>query len=251
MFEINQRVAWVTGASRGIGEAIAHQLGSLGAKVVGTATTAQGADRITEAFKKANIDGVGCVLNIANRETLPEQFKALTEHYGPAAILVNNAGITRDNLFVRLKSADWDDVLMTNLTGVFELTKLCMKPMMKARYGRIVNISSVVGVMGNAGQTNYAASKAGLIGFSKSLAKEVASRGITINVVAPGFIKSDMTQGENGLSEEQSKALLSTIPLGRMGGAEEIASAVAFLASDTAAYITGETLNVNGGMLMD
>ncbi|MAZ43946.1 MAG: 3-oxoacyl-ACP reductase [Legionellales bacterium] len=245
------KIAWVTGASRGIGAQIADTLAASGATVIGTATSDSGAQKISDRFEAKSLAGRGMVLDISNRSEMDTSFQKMFDVYGTPDILVNNAGITRDNLMLRLKPEDWDAVLLTNLTGVFDLTKRVLKPMLKAKGGRIINISSVVGLRGNAGQTNYAAAKAGLIGFSKSLALEVASRGITVNVVAPGFIATDMTQGNDGLNEAQTQALLSTIPMGKMGSPEDIAAAVAFLASDSAQYITGETLHVNGGMLMN
>lgn len=234
------KTALVTGASRGIGRAIALQLGQMGATVVGTATTQQGAENISRYLEQQGLKGYGMVLNVT--DTDPEAIATLNPQ-----ILVNNAGITRDNLLLRMKEEEWAAVLETNLTGMFRVTKACLKGMIKARWGRIVSISSVVGATGNAGQANYAATKAGMIAFSKSLAREIASRGITVNVVAPGFIQTDMTAA---LSPEQQQALLQTIPLGCLGQPEDIASAVGFLVSEQAKYITGETLHVNGGMYM-
>lgn len=241
---LHGRVALVTGASRGIGAAIARALADAGATVVGTATSGKGAEGIDAALGDK---GRGAVLDIASDESVQALFGSLTEREGVPAIVVNNAGITRDNLLLRMKDEDWDTVLATNLSGAYRVCKASLRGMMKARYGRIINIASVVGVMGNAGQANYAAAKAGLIGFSKSLAREVGSRNITVNVVAPGFIDTDMTRE---LPEQQREHLLGQIPLGRLGEAREIAHAVTFLASDAAAYVTGETLHVNGGMLM-
>ena len=241
---LHGRVALVTGASRGIGAAIARALADAGATVVGTATSGKGAEGIDAALGDK---GRGAVLDIASDESVQALFGSLTEREGVPAIVVNNAGITRDNLLLRMKDEDWDTVLATNLSGAYRVCKASLRGMMKARYGRIINIASVVGVMGNAGQSNYAAAKAGLIGFSKSLAREVGSRNITVNVVAPGFIDTDMTRE---LPEQQREHLLGQIPLGRLGEAREIAHAVTFLASDAAAYVTGETLHVNGGMLM-
>jgi 3-oxoacyl-[acyl-carrier protein] reductase len=238
------RVALVTGASRGIGAAIARSLADAGATVVGTATSDKGAEGIDTALGDS---GRGAVLDIASDESVQALFGSLNEHEGAPAIVVNNAGITRDNLLLRMKDEDWDMVLATNLSGAYRVCKASLRGMMKARHGRIINIASVVGVMGNPGQANYAAAKAGLIGFSKSLAREVGSRNITVNVVAPGFIDTDMTRE---LPEQQRENLLGQIPLGRLGEAREIALAVTFLASDAAAYVTGETLHVNGGMLM-
>ena len=241
---LNGRVALVTGASRGIGAAIAAAFAGAGAKVVGTATSADGASRISESLGER---GRGAVLNIADEESVQALFKELQDHEGAPTIVVNNAGITRDNLLLRMKAEEWEDVLATNLSGAYRVCKASLRGMMKARYGRIINIASVIGIMGNPGQANYAAAKAGLIGFSKSLAREVGSRMITVNVVAPGFIDTDMTRM---LPEEQRQALLAQIPLGRLGETADIANAVTFLASDAAGYITGETLHVNGGMLM-
>ena len=238
------RVALVTGASRGIGAAIARSLAEAGATVVGTATSEKGAGGIDEALRDK---GRGAVLDIASDDSVQALFASLGEREGSPAIVVNNAGITRDNLLLRMKDEDWDTVLATNLSGAYRVCKASLKGMMKARYGRIINIASVVGVMGNAGQANYAAAKAGLIGFSKSLAREVGSRNITVNVVAPGFIDTDMTRE---LPEQQRDNLLGQIPLGRLGEANEIALAVTFLASSAADYVTGQTLHVNGGMLM-
>ncbi len=244
---LNDRVALVTGASRGIGKAIADALGAAGATVVGTATTEQGAEAIGARFSAAGIEGAGMVLDVTRSESVGAVVKAVGEGFGVPTILVNNAGITRDNLLMRMKDADWEAVLDTDLSSVYRLCKACLRGMMKARHGRILNIASVVGATGNAGQTNYAAAKAGMMGFTRSLAREVGSRGITVNCVAPGFIDTDMTQA---LAGEQRQALLDGIPLGRLGQPEEVARAVVFLASDGAAYITGETLHVNGGMYM-
>ena len=244
-----EKVALVTGASRGIGKAIALSIGQLsGTFVVGSATTPDGAESITEYLKTAGVKGQGVVLDIGSAssiETLLEWFSKSTQ--GMPSILVNNAGITSDNLFLRMNIEEWEKVINTNLTGTYRLIHGCIRAMIKQRFGRIVNISSVVGLTGNDGQTNYAASKAGVIGLTKSLAREVGSRGITVNVVAPGFIETDMTRK---LSEEQQAKLLEQIPLGRMGKAEDIAEVVSFLVSDAASYITGETLHVNGGMHM-
>jgi len=239
------QVALVTGASRGIGAAVASALLAAGATVIGTATTESGAAAVTEALGGK---GRGIVLNIADDASVQSALEDLQAHEGSPTILVNNAGITRDNLLMRMKSEEWDEVIATNLSGAFRVSKACLRGMMKARFGRIVNIASVIGIMGNAGQANYAAAKAGLIGFSKSLAREVGSRNITVNVVAPGFIDTDMTRV---LPEEQRTNLQAQIPLGRLGEAHDIANAVVFLASPAGAYITGETLHVNGGMLMD
>ena len=238
-------VALVTGASRGIGAAIAQALGAAGARVVGTATSEGGAQGISDALGDR---GRGIVLDIADDESVTAAIGDIQAAEGTPTILVNNAGITRDNILMRMKEDEWDDVISTNLSGVFRLCKSCLRGMMKARKGRIINIASVIGVMGNAGQSNYAAAKAGIIGFSKSLAREIGSRNITVNVVAPGFIDTDMTRV---LPEEQRDAMLRQVPLGRLGEGEDIANAVVFLASPAAAYVTGETLHVNGGMLMD
>lgn len=240
-------LAIVTGASRGIGRAIAERLGKDGFRVVGTATTGAGASAISVYLEEVGIAGVGRVLNVAEPGAIEKFIDEVSEEFGTPAVLVNNAGITRDNLLMRMKDEEWDDIIRTNLTSVFRLSKACMRGMMKARYGRIVNITSVVGSTGNAGQANYAAAKAGIIGFTKSLAKEVGSRGITVNSVAPGFIDTDMTRS---LSDEIRQSLLTNIPMGRLGSAEEIAGAVSFLCSADAGYVTGETLHVNGGMYM-
>lgn len=241
------KIALVTGASRGIGRAIALQLARQGLLVVGTATSPAGADAISQALKEIGGEGYGVVLDVTNASQVQAVVDEIGKRLGSPLVLVNNAGITRDELLLRMKEEDWAAILETNLTSVYRLCKSCLRGMMKARWGRIVNISSVVGATGNPGQTNYAAAKAGMIGFTKSLAREVASRGITVNAVAPGFIVTDMT---SALPESQRQALLSAIPLGRLGEVEEVAYAVAFLCSDQAAYITGETLHVNGGMYM-
>jgi len=245
---LENKIALVTGASRGIGQAIAHKLGQQGAIVVGTATSEQGAGAITQYLSKSNIRGTGIVLNVNDVDQISNAIDTIRSQFGDVEILVNNAGITRDNLLVRMKDEEWDDIMNTNLKSVFRLSRAVLRPMMKARYGRIITISSVVGAIGNVGQTNYAAAKAGIFGFSKSLAREVGSRNITVNCVAPGFIDTDMTRN---LSEEQQQNLIQHVPVGRLGRAEEIASAVAFLASSAAGYITGTTLHVNGGMYMD
>lgn len=244
---MQDQVAVVTGASRGIGAAIAQALGKQGATVIGTATTQSGAEQIGAALQQAGIKGAGMALDVNDAVQVETVLKQVAEQYGDIAILVNNAGVTRDTLLMRMKEEDWDAVLSTNLKSVFRLSQAVLRPMMKARYGRIVNISSVVGHSGNAGQTNYAAAKAGMTGFTKSLAQEVGSRGITVNCVAPGFIDTDMTRD---LPEDQRARLQQQIPLGRLGKVEDIAAAVAFLASPMAGYITGETLHVNGGMYM-
>lgn len=242
-----QEIAIVTGASRGIGKAVAFELARQGATVVGTATSEAGAQAITEALQSAGLKGRGAVLNVADPASVEAFLKDVEEKEGAATILVNNAGITRDNLLLRMKPEEWDEILNTNLSSVFRLSKGVLRGMMKARRGRIINIASVVGVMGNAGQTNYAAAKAGIIGFTKSLAREVGSRNITVNVVAPGFIATDMTAQ---LPAEHQQQLAQQVALGRLGTPEDIAHAVAFLASPFASYITGETLHVNGGMYM-
>ncbi|WOT06569.1 3-oxoacyl-ACP reductase FabG [Shewanella youngdeokensis] len=243
-FDLTGKVALVTGASRGIGRAIAETLVSAGAIVIGTATSERGAEAI-QAYLGDN--GHGLVLNVTDGDSVKALFAAIKEKAGDVNILVNNAGITRDNLLMRMKDDEWQDIIDTNLTSVFRTSKAVMRPMMKKRHGRIINIGSVVGTMGNPGQTNYCAAKAGLIGFTKSLAREVASRQITVNAIAPGFIQTDMT---DELTEDQQKAIMSQVPMERLGQAQEIANAVLFLASDSAAYITGETLHVNGGMYM-
>jgi 3-oxoacyl-[acyl-carrier protein] reductase len=240
-------IALVSGASRGIGAAIAAELARLGATVVGTATSQGGADAVQTALRDAGHEGQGVVLDVSSDESVTDAFAAIKETVGVPTILVNNAGITRDNLLMRMKPAEWNDVLNTNLSSMYRMCKAALRGMTRARRGRIVNVASVVGLMGNAGQCNYAAAKAGIIGFSKSLAREVGSRGVTVNVVAPGFIQTDMT---DSLSDAQRAALVDQIALERLGSAEDVARAVAFLASDAAAYITGETLNVNGGLFM-
>jgi 3-oxoacyl-[acyl-carrier protein] reductase len=242
------KLALVTGASRGIGKAIAMGLGNSSAVVVGSATTPEGAAKITEYLKAANIKGMGVVLNLSNPESITAALQTIETQFGSIAILVNNAGITADNLFLRMKDEEWERVIDANLSGVFRITKACVKNMLKARWGRIINISSIVGISGNPGQTNYCAAKAGVIGFSKALAKEIASRNITVNVVAPGFIDTDMTKD---LPETSKTKLLEQIPMARMGSADDIANAVLFLAAESSSYITGATINVNGGMLMD
>ena len=242
------QIALITGSSRGIGQAIASTLGTLGATVIGTATSQSGADNITAHFQQAGIQGCGMALNVTDASQIASVIETVEKQFGVVAILVNNAGVTRDNLLMRMKDEEWDEIMSTNLKSVFSLSRAVLRAMMKARYGRIISIASVVGVMGNAGQTNYAAAKAGIIGFSKSLAREVGSRNITVNCVAPGFINTDMTRS---LPQTQRDALLAHIPLGRLGQVEDIAAAVAFLASSQASYITGTTLHVNGGMYMD
>lgn len=244
---LTSQIALVTGASRGIGAAIAQALGSSGAIVIGTATSEKGAEAISEALKASNIQGTGLALDVNDSAQIEETLKTISAQYGDVSILVNNAGITRDTLLMRMKDEDWDAVISTNLSSVFRMSQAVLRPMMKARTGRIISISSVVGHMGNAGQANYAAAKAGMTGFTKSLAAEVGSRGITVNCVAPGFIDTDMT---SELPDAIKSKMLERIPLGRLGAVHEIAATVAFLASSNAAYITGETIHVNGGMLM-
>ncbi len=244
---LENEIAFISGASRGIGKEIALELGRNGAAVVGTATSEKGAESISNYLKENDIKGEGVVMNVTDQASIDAAIARATESLGAPSILVNNAGITRDNLLMRMKDEEWQAIMDTNLSSIFRLSKTVLRAMMKARKGRIISIASVVGVMGNAGQSNYAAAKAGVIGFSKSLAREVGSRGITVNVVAPGFIDTDMTRA---LPEAQRDALKAQIPLGRLGDAADIASAVAFLASPAAAYITGETLHVNGGMYM-
>lgn len=241
------KVALVTGASRGIGRAIASELGKQGAIVIGTATSQNGAEQIAARLQEEGIQGTGLLLNVTDSESIESVLKQITEQFGAVEILVNNAGITKDNILMRMKDEEWDDVIATNLTSVFRLSKACLRAMTKARWGRIINISSVVGEMGNAGQSNYAASKAGVAGFARALAREIGSRNITVNTIAPGFIATDMTEV---LPEEQKQALLTQVPLARLGKPEEIAATVSFLASEAAGYITGETLHVNGGMYM-
>ena len=242
------RLALVTGASRGIGRAIAENLGQTGHTIVGTATSQTGADTISAYFAEQNIDGKGMMVNVSDAESIEALINEIKAEYDKTPeILVNNAGITKDNLLMRMKDDEWDSIIQTNLTSVFRLSKACLRGMMKAKWGKIINIGSVVGSTGNPGQTNYCAAKAGLIGFSKSLAKEIGSRGITVNVVSPGFIDTDMTQA---LDDAQRAAISSNIPLNRLGQPLEIAAAVGFLASSGADYITGETIHVNGGMHM-
>ena len=245
MSVLKGEIALVTGASRGIGRAIAEELAAQGATVIGTATSDSGAAAIADYL--APFGGKGMMLNVTDAESVKTVIKSIDTDVGAISILVNNAGITRDNLLMMMKEDQWDDIMQTNLTSVFRLSKAVVRSMMKARKGRIINIASVVGLTGNAGQTNYAAAKAGIMGFSKSLAREIGSRNITVNTVAPGFIDTDMTRA---LPEEQRETLIKQIPLGRLGAAADIAHAVAFLASPQAAYITGETINVNGGMYM-
>jgi 3-oxoacyl-[acyl-carrier protein] reductase len=248
MTRLDGKVALVTGASRGIGRGIGLALAQAGATVVGTATSAPGADSFRQALEAEGLKGAGIVMNVTDPAQIDAALDSIQKDYGAIVILVNNAGITRDNLLMRMKDEEWDDIVATNLTSVYRLGKAVIRGMMKAREGRIINITSVVGAMGNAGQTNYAAAKSGVVGFSKALAREVGSRNITVNCVAPGFIDTDMTRA---LSDEQRQGLLGQIPLGRLGAVEDIAQAVLFLASKGASYITGCTLHVNGGMHMD
>lgn len=244
---LDKEVVLITGASRGIGQAIAYALGEMGATVIGTATSDRGAEAITTYLQADDIKGVGMALNVNDSDNIGAVIKQVSDEYGVPTILINNAGITRDNLLMRMKDDEWEDIINTNLSSVYRLSKAVLRGMMKARHGRIISIASVVGATGNAGQTNYTAAKAGMVGFTKSLAREVGSRGITVNAVAPGFIDTDMTKA---LPDAQKEALQSQIPLGRLGQPEEIAAAVAFLASPAAAYISGETIHVNGGMYM-
>jgi len=241
---MDKKIALVTGASRGIGRAIAEKLAADGLFVIGTATSDAGAEAISDWLAE---NGTGLRLNVADPDSIAEVMKTINDEYGVPVVLVNNAGITRDNLLMRMKDEEWDDIINTNLTSVFRMSKAVLRGMMKAKGGRIINISSVVGATGNAGQANYAAAKAGMVGFAKSMAKEVGSRNITVNTVAPGFIDTDMTKD---LADEHKQALMSSIALGRLGDPKEIAHAVSFLASDGASYITGETIHVNGGMYM-
>lgn len=244
---LNGKVALVTGASRGIGRSIALTLGAAGATVIGTATTESGAQNISAYLSEAGVSGAGFALNVTDAEQVISVVKAITEQYGAPLILVNNAGITRDNIMLRMKEDEWSSVVDTNLNAVYRVVKACLRGMTKARWGRIINISSVVGSMGNAGQANYAATKAGVEGFSRSMASELGSRSVTVNSVAPGFIDTDMT---SGLPDQQKEALLTQIPLARLGQPEEIAAVVGFLAGESGSYITGETIHVNGGMYM-
>uniref|UniRef100_A0A2X0SKN1 3-oxoacyl-[acyl-carrier-protein] reductase n=1 Tax=Candidatus Nitrotoga fabula TaxID=2182327 RepID=A0A2X0SKN1_9PROT len=246
--DLQGQIALVTGASRGIGQGIVLELGRLGATVIGTATTEKGAQAISKYLAAAGIQGSGMELNVNDVVQIDQVVSEIRKKYGEISILVNNAGIVRDNLLARMSDDEWDDIIMTNLKSVFRMSRAVLRAMMKARHGRIINISSIVGSMGNAGQANYAASKAGMIGFSKSLAREVASRNITVNCVAPGYIVTDMT---DSLSQEQREKLAEHVPLKRLGQAADVAAAVAFLAGPGAAYITGATLHVNGGMHMD
>lgn len=243
----DKKIALVTGASRGIGQAILLKLASAGFYVVGTATSEKGIASMTEALSASGLEGEGRVLDISDSAQIEAFIKQLTEDHGPVNVLVNNAGITRDNLFMRMNPEEWDSVIQTNLSGVFHLTKAVIRPMIKARQGRVISVGSIVGATGNPGQANYCAAKAGVVGFSKSLARELATRNITVNVVSPGFIQTDMT---GVLNDDQKAAILGSVPMGRMGLPEDIAAAVGFLASDAANYITGENIHVNGGMFM-
>ena len=245
---LQNQIALVTGASRGIGQAIALKLGRQGATVIGTATTEDSAQLISRSLEEAGIKGAGMKLNVNDAAQIEHVLKTVQEKFGDIAILVNNAGITRDNLLIRMKDEEWDEIMETDLKSVFRLSRAVLRAMVKARYGRIINISSVVGATGNIGQANYAAAKAGIFGFSKSLAREVGSRNITVNCIAPGFVQTDMTRA---LSDKQQQDLIQHVPLRRLGQPEEIASAAAFIASPDAGYITGATLHVNGGMYMD
>ena len=247
MIDLKDDIALVTGASRGSGKAIALTLGTAGATIIGTATSDNGAQAISDYMQEAGINGRGAKLNVTELDSVTDMLKELNDEFGAPSILVNNAGITRDNIMLRMKEEEWDDIMDTNLKSVFRLSKAVLRGMTKARYGRIINITSVVGVSGNAGQANYSASKAGVIGFTKSLGQEIASRNITVNAVAPGFIATDMTEA---LTDDQKSAINKSIPSGRMGQPDEIAAAVAFLASKGAAYVTGTTIHVNGGMYM-
>ena len=242
---LNGQIVLVTGASRGIGRAIALTLGGAGATVIGTATSEEGANKISKIFAEKNILGKGIKLNVTDNDQITSVLKVVTDEYGAVDVLINNAGITRDNILVRMKEEEWDDIINTNLSSVYRMSKAVLRGMIKKRSGRIISITSVVGAMGNAGQSNYAAAKAGIMGFTKSLAREVGVRGITVNAIAPGFIDTDMT---DSLPEDQKAVLASQIPMGRLGTVNEIAQAVLFLASDSGSYITAQTLHVNGGM---
>jgi 3-oxoacyl-[acyl-carrier protein] reductase len=242
---LDGKLVLVTGASRGIGEAIALTLGAAGATIIGTATTESGADNISKVFAEKNISGKGMKLNVTDNKQISELVKTVNEDFGSFDILVNNAGITRDNILLRMKEDEWEDIINTNLSSIYKMSKAVLRGMIKNRSGRIISITSVVGAMGNAGQSNYSAAKAGMIGFTKSLAREVGVRGITVNAIAPGFIETDMT---DNLPNDQKEALASQIPMGRLGTADEVANAVLFLAGDGGSYITGQTLHVNGGM---
>jgi len=244
---MSEKTALVTGADRGIGQAIALKLGEDGFTVISTAMSQDGVEQINREFKAKSIKGEGVVLDVNDHEKIDDVIKMVAEEYAPVSVLINNAGITRDNLLMRMKDEEWADIISTNLSSIYRMSKACLRGMMKLRFGRIISITSVVGAMGNAGQTNYAAAKAGVMGFSKSLAREVGTRGITVNTVAPGFIDTAMTRA---LSEEQRALLKSQIPLGELGTVDDVAAVVAFLASDAARYISGQTIHVNGGMYM-
>ena len=242
---LNEKLVLVTGATRGIGRAIALTLGQAGATIIGTATSEEGADNISKIFSESDILGKGIKLNVTDNDQITSALKAVTDEYGAVDVLINNAGITRDNILVRMKEDEWDDIINTNLSSVYRMSKAVLRGMIKKRSGRIISITSVVGAMGNAGQSNYSAAKAGIIGFTKSLAREVGARGIRVNAVAPGFIETDMTES---LPKDQKEALASQIPMGRLGSVNEIAQAVLFLADESGSYITAQTLHVNGGM---
>jgi len=242
---LNGKLVLVTGASRGIGQAIAWTLGEAGATVIGTATSEVGANNISKILADKNIHGKGMILNVTDNDQILDLLKAITVEFGSVDILINNAGITRDNILIRMKEEEWDEIINTNLSSVYKMSKAVLRGMIKKKSGRIISITSVVGAMGNAGQSNYAAAKAGIMGFTKSLAREVGSRGITVNTIAPGFIETDMT---DSLPEDQKAALASQIPMARLGTVDEIAQAVLFLAGDSGSYITAQTLHVNGGM---
>ena len=242
---LNEKLVLVTGASRGIGQAIALTLGKAGATVIGTATSAEGANKISKIFNENNILGKGMKLNVTDNEQISTLIKTIIENYGSVDILINNAGITRDNILVRMKDDEWEDIINTNLSSVFRMSKAVLRGMIKKKSGRIISITSVVGAMGNAGQSNYSAAKAGIMGFTKSLAREVGVRGITVNAIAPGFIETDMT---DKLTEDQKESLASQIPMARLGTVEEIAQSVLFLSGESGSYITAQTLHVNGGM---
>ena len=242
---LNGKIVLVTGATRGIGKAIALTLGAAGATVIGTATTESGADNISKVFAENKISGKGMKLDVTDNEQVSNLVKDIEEDFGSVDILVNNAGITRDNILLRMKEDEWEDIINTNLSSIYKMSKSVLRGMIKKRSGRIISITSVVGAMGNAGQSNYGAAKAGIIGFTKSLAREVGVRGVTVNAIAPGFIETDMT---DSLPDEQKEALAGQIPMGRLGTADEVAQSVLFLAGDGGSYITGQTLHVNGGM---
>ena len=247
MFALQGEIALVTGASRGIGRSIALSMGLQGALIVGTSTSELGAKGITAALSDAGIEGRGAVLDVTDGESIVNLVRQIEQDIGPISILVNNAGITRDNLLLRMKDEEWDDILETNLSSVFRVTKACLRGMVRARRGRVITVTSIVGATGNPGQTNYAAAKAGLVGFTKSLASEVASRGITVNGIAPGFIETDMT---SSLEQSQRDSLVTAIPLGRLGVGEDVAAVAVFLASREASYITGQVNHINGGLYM-